>query len=99
MIGRPPRSKRTEPLFPYTTLFRSAPQRRPVVVAAGNPGMAVGGMGDLLSGVIAALRAQGLDPFDAAACGALLHAVAGDDAARDGARGMLPSDQIGRAHV
>lgn len=71
-----------------------APQRMPFVVAAGNPGMAVGGMGDLLSGVIAALRAQGLDPFDAAACGALLHAVAGDDAARDGARGMLPTDLL-----
>jgi NAD(P)H-hydrate epimerase len=64
------------------------------VGAAGNPGMAVGGMGDMLSGVIAALRAQGLDPFDAAACGALLHAVAGDDAARDGARGMLPTDLL-----
>jgi NAD(P)H-hydrate epimerase len=64
------------------------------VVAAGNPGMAVGGMGDLLSGVIAALRAQGLDAFDAAACGALLHAVAGDAAVADGARGMLPTDLL-----
>jgi NAD(P)H-hydrate epimerase len=71
-----------------------APQRTPYVVAAGNPGMAVGGMGDLLSGVIAALRAQGLGAFDAAACGALLHAVAGDAAAADGARGMLPTDLL-----
>ncbi|ALN62318.1 hypothetical protein GLA29479_1436 [Lysobacter antibioticus] len=63
------------------------------VVGAGNPGMAVGGMGDVLSGVIAALRAQGLDAFDAASCGALLHSLAGDDAARDGGeRGLLPSD-------
>jgi hydroxyethylthiazole kinase-like uncharacterized protein yjeF len=62
------------------------------VLAAGNPGMAVGGMGDVLTGVIAALRAQGLDAFDAAACGALLHAVAGDSAAAAGERGLLPTD-------
>ena len=64
-------------------------------VDAGNPGMAVGGMGDLLSGVIAALRAQGLPAFDAAACGALLHAVAGDRAAaQGGGRGLLPTDLL-----
>ena len=68
--------------------------RVPCVIAGGNPGMAVGGMGDLLSGVVAALRAPGLDAFDAAACGALLHAAAGDAAARDGMRGMLPSDLL-----
>ena len=56
--------------------------------------MAVGGMGDLLSGVIAALRAQGLDAFDAATCGALVHALAGDAAAHDGMRGLLPSDLL-----
>lgn len=72
-----------------------APGRRPRVIAAGNPGMAVGGMGDLLTGVIAALHAQGLDAFDAAACGALLHALAGDAAAADGGeRGLLPSDLL-----
>jgi tRNA threonylcarbamoyl adenosine modification protein YjeE len=54
------------------------------VIGAGNPGMAVGGMGDLLTGVIAALRAQGMPAFDAACIGALLHASAGDEAARDG---------------
>jgi NAD(P)H-hydrate epimerase len=63
------------------------------VIGAGNPGMAVGGMGDVLSGVIAALRAQGMNAFDAASCGALLHSVAGDYAAREGGeRGLLPSD-------
>jgi NAD(P)H-hydrate epimerase len=72
-----------------------APDRKPCVITAGNPGMAVGGMGDLLTGVIAALRAQKLPAFDAAACGALLHAVAGDDAAADGGeRGLLPSDLL-----
>jgi NAD(P)H-hydrate epimerase len=76
----------------------AARDRKPQVIAAGNPGMAVGGMGDLLTGVIAALRAQGLPAFDAAACGALLHAVAGDDAAADGGeRGLLPSDLL--AHL
>ena len=59
----------------------------------GNPGMATGGMGDVLTGTIAGLLAQGLAPFEAAVCGALLHAAAGDDAAREGGeRGLLPSD-------
>jgi len=71
--------------------------RRPGVIGAGNPGMAVGGMGDLLTGVIAALRAQGQPAFDAACVGALLHACAGDEAARDGGeRGLLPSDLLPR---
>jgi NAD(P)H-hydrate epimerase len=71
----------------------AAPARTPRVIDAGNPGMAVGGMGDVLTGVVAALRAQKLDAFDAATCGALLHACAGDVAARDGGeRGLLPSD-------
>jgi NAD(P)H-hydrate epimerase len=71
----------------------ASPNTPPHVVAAGNPGMAVGGMGDVLTGVIAALRAQGLSAHLAATHGALLHAVAGDDAAVDGGeRGLLPSD-------
>lgn len=71
----------------------TAPGAEPCVIAAGNPGMAVGGMGDVLSGTIAALRAQGLNAFDAAVCGALLHSAAADAAAHDGGeRGLLPSD-------
>jgi ADP-dependent NAD(P)H-hydrate dehydratase / NAD(P)H-hydrate epimerase len=71
----------------------AAAHETPRVIAAGNPGMAVGGMGDVLSGVIAALRAQGLSAFDAASTGALLHAAAGDAAAHEGGeRGLLPSD-------
>ncbi len=70
-----------------------APGEVPVIVDAGNPGMATGGMGDVLTGVIAAAIAQGWSNFDAAVCGALLHAAAGDAAARDGGeRGLLPSD-------
>ena len=72
----------------------SAPGEPARVIGAGNPGMAVGGMGDILTGVVAALRAQGLGAFDAACCGALLHAHAGDLAARGGERGLLPSDVV-----
>jgi len=73
----------------------AAPEQTPRVIAAGNPGMAVGGMGDLLTGCIAALRAQGFEAFEAACCGALLHAVAGDTAAvQTGERGLLPSDLL-----
>jgi NAD(P)H-hydrate epimerase len=58
----------------------------------GNPGMASGGMGDVLTGVIAGLRAQGLISPVAARLGVWLHAAAGDDAAASGQIGMLASD-------
>jgi len=58
----------------------------------GNPGMATAGMGDVLSGVLGALLAQGLPAAEAAALGVCLHGVAGDRAARDGARGLLATD-------
>lgn len=71
----------------------AAPGAVPQVVVAGNPGMASGGTGDVLTGVIAALRAQGRAAPDAAALGALLHAVAGDVAsAAHGERGLVASD-------
>lgn len=74
----------------------AAPGRVPAVIGAGNPGMASGGMGDVLTGVVAAMRAQGLGAFDAARAGALLHAAAGDRAAaRGGERGLLASDLFG----
>ena len=72
----------------------AAPHAPLRIITAGNPGMAVGGMGDLLTGIIAALRAQGLDAFDAASSGALLHSLAGDDAASEGQRGLLPTDLL-----
>jgi NAD(P)H-hydrate epimerase len=58
----------------------------------GNPGMASGGMGDVLTGIIAGLLAQGLTFFQAAESGVFLHAIAGDEAAKDGERGMLAMD-------
>ena len=61
----------------------------------GNPGMAVGGSGDVLAGIITALLGFGLQPLEAAACGAWLHGAAGDLCAEQiGQYGMLPSDMI-----
>ncbi len=59
----------------------------------GNPGMASGGMGDVLSGVLAALLAQGLGALDAATAGVWLHGRAADLAADEGGeRGLLAGD-------
>lgn len=66
----------------------------PSVCTAGNPGMASGGMGDVLSGVIAGLIAQDLNGLEAAEWGVRLHAAAGDSAARKGERGLLASDLL-----
>ena len=60
----------------------------------GNPGMASGGMGDLLSGIIGALWGQGLPQAVAAWGGACVHGEAGDLAAESGERGMLASDLL-----
>lgn len=59
----------------------------------GSPALAVGGSGDVLTGIIGALMAQGLSIDEAACYGVTLHAKAGDIASeQDGERGMLPSD-------
>jgi NAD(P)H-hydrate epimerase len=61
----------------------------------GNPGMAVGGSGDVLSGIIVSLLGQGIEPLKAAACGAWLHGKAGDICAEEiGQYGMLPTDLV-----
>jgi NAD(P)H-hydrate epimerase len=72
------------------------PGLRPVAVCMdGNPGMASAGMGDALTGVIAALIAQGMEPVLAAEVGVCLHSAAGDRAAEQGERGLIVSDLIG----
>lgn len=64
------------------------------ICTAGNPGMASGGMGDVLTGVIAALMAQEISADRAASLGVCLHAEAADMAAVDGQRGLLASDLL-----
>lgn len=72
------------------------PDGRVVINETGNAGMAVGGSGDVLAGMIASLAAQGLSPWDAARCGVYLHGLAGDRAAaRLSQHAMLPTDMIG----
>lgn len=67
----------------------------PMVCAEGNPGMASGGMGDVLGGLIAALMAQGQNAGFAARLGVLVHAHAADlAAAEEGERGLLASDLL-----
>ena len=63
----------------------------------GNPGMAVGGSGDVLAGILVSLLGQGLAPLDAAACAAWIHGAAGDLCAEEiGQYGMLPADMLTR---
>jgi ADP-dependent NAD(P)H-hydrate dehydratase / NAD(P)H-hydrate epimerase len=74
----------------------AAPDGRVAVNPGASPALATAGTGDVLSGTIAALLAQGLDPFVAAACGAHLHAAAGREAARrqGSAEGVIATDVI-----
>lgn len=61
--------------------------------STGNPGMATGGSGDVLAGIIVSLLGQGIAPLEAAACAAWLHGAAGDlCASQIGQYGMIPSD-------
>lgn len=70
----------------------AAPDGAGALCAAGNPGMATGGMGDVLAGLIGGLLAQGLDGAAAARLAVSTHAAAADLAAADGQRGLLPTD-------
>lgn len=68
---------------------------RTYINTTGNPGMAVGGSGDLLAGMIVSLLGQHLAPLEAAACAAYLHGAAGDKCAEAmGQYGMLPTDML-----
>ena len=64
------------------------------ICTQGNPGMASAGMGDVLTGLIAAMMSQGFSKFEAASVGVEVHARAGDLAARKGERGLIAGDVI-----
>ena len=71
----------------------AAPDGRLVQNTTGNPGLARGGSGDVLAGLLAALLAQGLTAFDAALCAVWLHGAAADRCAKRTSRmTMLPHD-------
>jgi hydroxyethylthiazole kinase-like uncharacterized protein yjeF len=73
----------------------AAPDGQTRISQEANPGLASAGTGDVLAGVIAGLRAQGLSSFDAAVCGVYLHAQAGERIAQEiGDAGMLASDLL-----
>jgi NAD(P)H-hydrate epimerase len=72
----------------------AAPDGSLAVCAISEPALASGGTGDVLTGLIAALLAQGLAPFDAACTGVLAHACAGRRAGAEGARGTLAGDVV-----
>jgi NAD(P)H-hydrate epimerase len=71
----------------------ASPDNRLHINPTGNAGMATAGSGDVLSGIIGALLAQGLEPFEAAICGVYLHGAAGDLAAEQlGDAGLVAGD-------
>jgi ADP-dependent NAD(P)H-hydrate dehydratase / NAD(P)H-hydrate epimerase len=73
----------------------ASPDGRVFINPTGNAGMATAGMGDVLTGIIGGLLAQGIEPLDAALLGVYLHGAAGDRAVcRTGEAGLLASDVI-----
>jgi NAD(P)H-hydrate epimerase len=75
----------------------ASPAGDAAIVPTGNPGMATGGTGDVLTGLIAGLLAQGVAPGLAAQAGAYIHGMAGDLAAeRLGQEAMLAGDLLER---
>jgi NAD(P)H-hydrate epimerase len=61
----------------------------------GNPGMATGGTGDVLTGIISSLYGQGMEPFEAAVLGVYLHGLAGDIAILEhGEQGLIATDLV-----
>lgn len=63
--------------------FVFGPNHKPVIIPRGDPGMASAGMGDVLTGIVVALLAEGCGPYESAILGAALHAIAGELAAEE----------------
>jgi NAD(P)H-hydrate epimerase len=77
----------------YTVI--AAPDGTAKLNPSANPGLAAAGTGDVLSGAIAGMIAQGLSPFEAACCGVYLHSAAGDVVKAElGDAGMVASDLL-----
>jgi NAD(P)H-hydrate epimerase len=73
----------------------AAPDGRVCVNPTGNPGLATAGTGDVLTGIIGGLAAQGLEPMYAAALGVYLHGLVGDQVQQQkGMRGLIAGDLI-----
>ncbi|OQA08149.1 MAG: ADP-dependent (S)-NAD(P)H-hydrate dehydratase [Firmicutes bacterium ADurb.Bin373] len=73
----------------------AAPEGVVFINPTGNPGMATGGSGDVLTGIVVSLIAQGLEPGRAAAAGAYIHGLAGDMAAKEkGMMGLIAGDIV-----
>jgi NAD(P)H-hydrate epimerase len=73
----------------------ATPDGKAFINSSGNPGMATAGTGDVLTGMIASLLAQGLPPADASALGVYIHGYAGDIVAdKKGQQSMVASDII-----
>ncbi|SFM41483.1 NAD(P)H-hydrate dehydratase [Thermodesulforhabdus norvegica] len=75
----------------------ASPDGRAAVNTSGNPAMASGGMGDILTGLISAFLAQGMDPFEAACTGVYVHGAAADRVVREklwGTRGLAATDLL-----
>ena len=86
--------------FNHIALVKQVPSctfldNRAIVNTSGNPGLATGGTGDVLSGMIASFIAQGITPFDAASLGAFIHGKTSDQLVMEkGYRGQIASDLI-----
>ena len=73
----------------------AAPDGRAAISPHANPLLASAGTGDVLAGAIAGLLAQGMEPFEAAACAVYLHGLAAEEAGEEiGDRGMLASELL-----
>jgi len=78
----------------YSTVV-AAPGQEPYINQTGNPGMATGGTGDVLAGMIASFIGQGIDPFKAAVLGVYFHGLAGDAAAKEkGVLSLIATDLL-----